>query len=217
MIDDNHPMNHPPKRRSQQSPSDNGIDEASRELCMRYLLGDVSAEETSTILHRLRSEPTFADEMAAQSDLICHLATPQAVSIDHAEVSRTWLAPVESRLMIIVSIAASLLLTAVLWSLGRKDSHPVARQVHDATESPETDEELLVALEWADGPLSLALNAENELSDEPSALGPASDELAGDLTGDLFGDSDQEPLDPSDDSVLRWMMAGVMAGDNLDG
>ena len=189
------------------------VDETSRELCMRFLLGEVSVSESDEVLKRIQSEPAFADELAAQSDLICQIVSMPTVATHHSSFSADRGTLARNGWWIIAAIAASLSLTAVLWSNVGDDTNPVAIRGEAVSESPETDEELLVAMGWADGPLSLALNTDSESVDASTTIIPESDASR----GSLFGVADQETLEPSDDSVVQWMIAGVMAGADLDG
>ena len=62
-----------------------------------------------------------------------------------------------------------------------------------------------IAQAWANGPLSLALSTDEE--NAKAERFHNSKESAG----------NQDLLDPSDDSVLDWMMVAVSAGANHDG
>ena len=46
-------------------------DEATSERCMRYLLGELSADEAATFEQSLGSSPELGDELQRQSELLC--------------------------------------------------------------------------------------------------------------------------------------------------
>tara|TARA_R110002049_G_scaffold2750_10_gene22419 strand:+ start:53952 stop:54647 length:696 start_codon:yes stop_codon:yes gene_type:complete len=231
-------MANAPKPESQTSrslPSD--VDDTSRELCLRYLLCELDAEQTSKLLDRLALEPALANELEIQAQLISHLGTRSSESTivakfdsgntnqsSQTSIAHTLADPIatetgSSRLAMFAAIAASLLVACAVW-LGRagapqsiasktanRSNTDVANQI-ECDQSHSSEEELLLARAWADGPLSLVLTVDDLLDHDSLAL--QSD-------NELEDTDDEESLDPSDDSVLHWMVAAVQAGENHDG
>ena len=211
-------MSNPTKRNSQTSPDSrtagarSPIDEASREQCLRYLLGKMDENEIVQFQIRLESEPAISNELVTQSDLICLLAGDQSslqsptVATQHSSASINVMPWVQW----IAAIAASLLVGFIFWTSNSDQQRQIAKQVtadkstseksivHDGLS--ETDEELLIAQAWADGPLSLALASR-----------------AGDADIEPLHESDSESFEPNEESDLDWMMVAVTEGANHEG
>ena len=189
------------------------IEDASQDQCIRYLLGEMSIDESSQFERRLESDPLLGDTLVAQAELFSQLGMTSSVDTaskavpatqdNHSHVAATrWI-------QVIAAIAACVVAVASVWWFQSRGTARVAQKTDTTLNDPVkhnlgTDEDLMIARAWVDGPLSLALNPGDETlqeSIETTSIEP------------LLDPND----DSSDDSILQWMMAAVTEGANHDG
>lgn len=132
--------------------SQNGkTDEATSERCMRYLLGELSADETATFEQSLGSSAELGDELQRQSELLWMVSqatfdpppvTSQATSDSFAKWTEA-----------AVALAACLLVAFIGWNLISKSNATSAIQ-----------EDVLIAQAWADtDAIALGLSSADEI------------------------------------------------------
>ena len=166
------------------------LGEHERELCWRYLLGEMNAQQASGFEIQLAESAPLRDELTDQSSMLVGLSKTQLSTVVASSPEYASL-PVRV-LMTIAAIAACLLATFLFW--------PADQAPHQALAERDT-ESSLIAQAWADESLSIALT---EIAD---LLGES--ESAESISG-----SDQNL---TDDSSLSWMVAAVEAGALSDG
>jgi hypothetical protein len=181
---------------------------------MRYLLGAMNEYEAVQFQNRLESESAIGDELIAQADLICQITSDEIALQDLPLTTSLASRNINARKWVqsLTAIAASLLLGFVLWSWSNDQSRQIAKhqqleqltalETLDNDGQSETDEELMIARAWADGPLSLALTSR--------VVGADIDQID-------ESDLELESLEPSEESVLNWMMVAVTEGANHEG
>ena len=171
---------------------------------MRYLLGSLDELEAAQFERRLQTEPAIGEELVAQSELICQIASSDIAQPGALVAASQSSANTNTSMPWLAAIAASLLVGFVLWSYNSDPPRQISKQatIVDNLQS-QADEDLLIAQAWADGPLSLALTSPTNDADEDRSDGES--------------DSALESLDPNEESVLNWMMVAVKAGANREG
>lgn len=138
------------------------IDEAERQQCLQYLLGELSDQQTLAFEQRLAESTPLCDELQQQSEmllLISETSTPQlqTASTYDAE-NKSGVRWIEA----IVALAACLLIAFVAWN-AVKETETVASLEEDA----------LIAEAWADTDVPnfapLEIEAERDLDLDPQS------------------------------------------------
>jgi hypothetical protein len=197
-------------------------DEATRDQCTRYLLGELDRDESAAFVDRLRSDPSMESEVLGQSEILC--AAGMRFDCDMPRML------VESRrspstgpgkrgirrrwVEVCAAVAASLLIAWFCLS-------PVARQAAENRRPVQSDDRLgqpsvvtppdevaEVAQAWAGAPLCLAWDADagsllrsDAEDDGPSAESRSLEDLPGSIN----------------DAEFDWMMAAVAWEESNDG
>ena len=188
------------------SPSATGLESstnADHDLCLRYLLGETSANEAASFESRLAESPELATVLMEQSATICQLSqasvsAPLTIAGDQTSSDTSHPGPwVEA----LVAIAACVAVGFFAWSEtsnGPRDT--VALQSPNGTTLVEStpSEQSLIAQAWASTPQQTTnattmdietVNIENEW----------------------------ESIEEVDGSSLSWVMAAVESGVSIDG
>lgn len=125
-------------------------DEATSERCMRYLLGELSADEAATFEQSLGSSPELGDELQRQSELLCMVSQatfdpPQLTSQATSDSFAKWIEAA-------VALAACFLVAFIGWNLVSKSNASAIQ------------EDVLIAQAWADtDTIALELSSVDEI------------------------------------------------------
>ena len=113
--------------------SDHTIDEGAGSRCLAYLLGELPDQEAATFEQQLADSPELCDELANQSNILCHLSDISvAPPVTATKPSTPWLEA-------IAALAACLLIALVGWKMLGKTNSTNA-----------LEEDLLIAEAWVE-------------------------------------------------------------------
>lgn len=172
--------------------------EASRDQCVLYLLGELTADETEMFEQRLALSPSLCDELLQQADLIANLSACSSRSSRgvtlvspprHAPLSR----PVLVSLLASAACVVFLLMNVITQRTAVSEGSVAALGETSADVANES-EDLLIARAWID----------NQLGSIATDFAWAEAEV-----DDPVVNSIDEPTDP--DATLSWMFIAVSA------
>lgn len=172
------------------------ISDAEQEQCMRYLLGELTGQESADFEAALADSPNLNRELHEQSELLCALSATEA---SHQTVTSTHGTSFALRLATALSALAACLTVAFVGLTGDRSggsTKPTTATTTTATPHTTGEETLMIAQAW------VVQHAQYQV-DEGLAIDT-----------DLTSESD-DVID--DDSSIAWMAAAFAEESNTLG
>ncbi len=114
--------------------SASAVDDALRERCLLYVLGELNSQEATAFESRLSDSPELAEVLLEISDSVCLAGSLDLSYVEpHASAKRWW--------KVVGAVAALAACIVIAWVVSVDQTNPIAA-------SPETTEDLLIARAW---------------------------------------------------------------------
>ncbi len=167
------------------------MEEAVRQRCLLYLLGELSHEQEAAFEAELQKSVDLQAELISQSEVIAGLSTIQPPAVVAPMAASNWSMRVP---MSVAAIAATVMIAILCWP---------SKQVQRSLVVDATPESLLIAHAWAEE-VAAGLSASNLVGD--SEIYEESERL------DAFAGNGQ-----NEGSSLDWILTAIEAGAISDG